>query len=132
MAKYEPMNNFFKNTRRHRRFIVEEMDIRIRANAIDETSPSAEEYRAKMLNLGGVLMEGGHPTELNRKLQIEMIVPENVQISITGRVTSCHPAKTKDKRYDVGIEFMSMSEKDRIKLKQFIQWLYLKDAGFTE
>jgi Tfp pilus assembly protein PilZ len=132
MAKYEPMNNFLKNTRRHRRFAVEEMDIRIRANVAAETSSSAEDYRVKMLNLGGVLMECGHPSELNRRLLIEMTLPENACLSITGRVTSCHPSKAKDKLFDVGIEFMSMSEHDRTKIKQFIHWLYLKDAGFTE
>jgi hypothetical protein len=111
---------------------VDMMDIRIRAKTASETSSAAEDYVTIMINLGGLLMEGLRPHQLESKLLLDMIFPENVRISLTGRVTSCHFAKSKDDLYDVGIEFVSMTETDRTKLKKFIHWLYLKDAGFTE
>jgi Tfp pilus assembly protein PilZ len=111
---------------------VDMIDIRIRTKTADETPLAAEDFMVKMLNLGGVLMEGGHLHEFNRTLLMEIALPDNVRISLTGRVTSCLPVKAKDGRYDVGIEFISMIEQDRTKLKKFIHWLYLKDAGFTE
>ena len=132
MEKYEPLNNFFKNKRRHRRFAVDMMDIRIRAKTAAGTSAAAVDYKVKMLSLGGTLMEGDRLHELESKLLMEMTLPENVRISLTGRVTSCLSAKAKGGRYDVGAEFISMTEQDRTKLKKFIHWLYLKDAGFTE
>lgn len=133
MEKYEPLNNFFKNKRRHRRFVVDMLDIRIQAKTAAETTAAAEDYRTKMLNLGGVLMEGDHIHELNSNLAIEMTLPDNVRISLTGRVTSCIPPKdSKGRRYEIGLEFSAVREHDRTKLKKFIHWLYLKDAGFTE
>lgn len=111
---------------------MEGMDIRIQSKAEAETSGPSQDYRVISINLGGALMEGESSHRQENKLFMELLLPENVRISLTGRVTSCHLSKANDKRYDVGIEFMSMSEEDRVKLKQFIQWLYLKDAGFTE
>ena len=132
MEKYEPLNKFFKNTRRHRRFDVETMDIRVRAKAESETSASAEDYKVISINLGGALMEGSISHKRESRLLMEVLLPENVRISITGRITSCHSSKSTGKLYDVGIEFVSMSEPDKAILKKFIHWLYLKDAGFTE
>ena len=122
MKKYEPLNRFFKNTRRHRRFAVDMMDICIQAKTGAETSSSAEDYSAKMLNLGGVLMEGDRLHIPESKLIMEMTLPENVRIPLTGRVTSCITAKnSRGSRYDVGVEFISMTERDRTELKKFIQ-----------
>lgn len=132
MAKYEPLNNYFKNTRRHRRFPVDMMDIRLRVKDSAETTDAAEDYIAIMINLGGVLMEGERPQQLESKLIMDMTFPEKIRISLTGRVTSCHPSKSRGNLYDIGIEFISMTERDKAKLKKFIHWLYLKDAGFTE
>ncbi len=132
MEKYEPLNKFFKNTRRHRRFAVDGLDIRITAKTATEKSATGD-YIVKMLSLGGVLMTGDHPHELESKLLMDMTLPENVRISFTGRVTSCLALKQgKGESYEIGIQFADMSEQDKTKLKKFIHWLYLKDAGFTE
>lgn len=133
MEKYEPLNRFFKNTRRHRRFVVDMMDIRVTAKTAAGTSAAPVDYIVKMLSLGGVLMTGDYMQELESKLLMDMALPKNVRLSLTGRVTSC--LTTKDStvtRYEVGIEFIDISEPDKTKLKKFIHWLYLKDAGFTE
>ena len=133
MEKYEPLNKFFKNTRRHRRFVVDMMDIRITAKTAAEKSAASGDSIVKMLSLGGVLMTGDHPHEPESKLLMDMTLPENVHISFTGRVTCCVPKEDdKGMRHNIGIEFIEMSEHDRTKLKKFIYRLYLKDAGFAE
>ncbi len=131
MEKYEPLNDFFKNKRRHRRFEVEAMGIGIRAKPTSPESSDSENCRALKLNLGGVLMTSDHAHELNSKLMIEMTLPDNVLVSLVGRVTSCLPAKNRDAGYEVGIEFRYITEQDRNKLKKFIHRLYMEDAGFT-
>lgn len=133
MEKYEPLNKFFKNTRRHRRFVVDMMDIRITAKTAAEKSAASGDCIVKMLSLGGVLMTGDHPHEPESKLLMDMTLPENVHISFTGRVTSCLAVKqSRGESYDIGIRFAGMSEQDKTKLKKFIHSLYIKDAGFTE
>ena len=133
MEKYEPLNKFFKNTRRHRRFAVDMMDIHITAKTTSEKSAASEDYFVKMLSLGGVLMTADRPHELENKLLMDLTLPENVRISCTGRVTSCLSVKrNRGVRYDIGVQFSDMSEEDKTKLKKFIHWLYLKDAGFAE
>lgn len=133
MEKYEPLNNFFKNKRRHRRFAVDGLDVHVRTQDADRASAAPEDYIAKMLNLGGMLIESSRPHEQHGKLRFELTLPEKVSLSITGRVTFCLSSKdVKGARYEVGIEFTDMSEQDKTKLKKFIHWLYLKDAGFTE
>ena len=132
MEKYEALNKFLNNTRRHRRFPVDMMDIRVRTKTEADTSVPSEDYKAISINLGGALMEGEVPHKQESRLLMYVLLPENVRISLTGRVTSCHASKSAGKLYDVGIEFVSMSVPDKAILKKFIHWLYLKDAGFAE
>jgi len=133
MKEYEPLNKFFKNTRRHRRFAVDTMDIRISAKTAVGKNTAPEDYIVKMLSLGGVLMTGDRLHELETKLLMDMTLPENVRISFAGRVTSCLPVNNdRGMRYDIGVQFADLPEKGKTELKKFIHWLYLKDAGFTE
>ncbi len=112
---------------------MDALDIRISARPVGETSAAAENYKVKMINLGGVLMESGQMHEQEARLLVEMNLPDNVRVSMKGRVTTCLAVKGSDvARYDVGIEFTDISDQDKAKLKKFIHWLYLKDAGFTE
>ncbi len=128
----DELNKFFKNTRRHRRFDMDAMNIRIRAETSGKSTAS-ETYTIKMLSLGGALMTGDTPHEPESKLMLDMTLPENVRVSFTGTVTSCLAVNHKEGvLYDIGVRFADMSEQDKTKLKKLIQWLYLKDAGFTE
>ncbi len=132
MEKNE-LNKFFRNTRRHRRFDMDAMNIRITAETASGKSTACETYAIKMLSLGGALMTGDNPHEPDSKLMLDMTLPENVRVSFTGTVTSCLAVKHEGGvLYDIGVRFGDMSEQDKIELKKLIHWLYLKDAGFTE
>src|SRR4030042_6291827 len=71
-------------------------------------------YKVKSLSLGGMLIESEHPLEIESKFPMEIkTLTENSYIQFLGRVASCLLIKNKDiEHYDIGIEFIEMSEKD--------------------
>lgn len=132
MEKGKRLNHFFKNRRRYSRFVVDRLDIRISVKA-SEASPVDDYYDVKMLSLGGALIEGVRLQEPESNLMIDMTLPRNVHLSLTGTVTACRPTKdSADRHYDIGIKFADMPERERAKLKKFIQRLYLEDAEFIK
>jgi len=82
-------------------------------------------YKVKSLSLGGMLIESEHPLEIESKLPMEIkTLTENRHIKFLGRVTSCLLIKNKDiEHYDIGIEFVEMSENDREILVELIRVL---------
>ncbi len=126
MEQGKRLNHFFKNRRRYRRFAVDKMDIRISLRAAANSSAD-DSYKVKMLNLGGVLMEGVRLQEPESNLLIEMTLPGNVRLSLTGTVTACRPTKDSSKNYEVGIKFTNMPERERAKLLSLIQRLHIQD-----
>jgi hypothetical protein len=83
-----------------------------------------ESYKVKSLSLGGMLIESGHSLEIESKLPVEMILNEEISIKLLGRIIHCLLVKDKDiEHYDIGIEFIEISEKDREILGEFIRLL---------
>jgi c-di-GMP-binding flagellar brake protein YcgR len=82
-------------------------------------------YKVKILSLGGMLIESEHPLEIESKLPMEIkTLTENSYIKFLGRVASCLLIKNKDiEHYDIGIEFIEMSENDREILVELIRVL---------
>jgi c-di-GMP-binding flagellar brake protein YcgR len=77
------------------------------------------------LGLGGMLIETKQRMDIDLKYSMEINFPEGEQsIKLLGRIASClEIPETSPKRYDVGIEFIEISEKDSSKLKEFIDFL---------
>jgi c-di-GMP-binding flagellar brake protein YcgR len=77
------------------------------------------------LGSGGMLIETEHLMNIDLKYSMEISFPEGEQsIKFLGRIASClEIPDTSPKRYDVGIEFIEISAKDRSKLKEFIDFL---------
>jgi hypothetical protein len=83
-----------------------------------------ESYKVKSLSLGGMLIESEHSLEIESKLPMEIILNEEICIKFLGRIIHCLLVKNKDiEHYDIGIEFIEMSEKDREILGEFIRLL---------
>jgi c-di-GMP-binding flagellar brake protein YcgR len=82
-------------------------------------------YKVKILSLGGMLIESEHPLEIESKLPMEIkTLTENSYIKFLGRVASCLLIKNKDiEHYDIGVEFIEMSENDREILVELIRVL---------
>ncbi|MBI5847247.1 MAG: PilZ domain-containing protein [Nitrospirae bacterium] len=91
----------------------------------------AETYRVKKLSLGGLLIESSHGLETDTRIYMGITLPEDMQLSFTGRVASCIVSPDTASCFEVGIEILDMPEPDRQKLKEFIRRLYLDDAGFS-
>lgn len=73
-------------------------------------------YDVKKLSLSGMLVEAEYPLDLNSQYDMELFIGENV-LDIVGRVAYC--MKT-DSNYDIGIEFIKMSDNDKKLLKSFL------------
>jgi len=83
-----------------------------------------EAYRVKILSLGGMLIESSHSLEVESTLPMELIFPEDKSIIFQGRVASCLQEKGKDLvHYDIGIDFVNMTEKDKEILHKIIRLL---------
>jgi len=83
-----------------------------------------EKYRTKNLSLGGMLIESQHALEVGKSIQMELFLLGDEHISLTGRVASCNViAGRKQEIYDIGIEFVSISEDNTERLEATIQLL---------
>ena len=84
-----------------------------------------DSYYVKMIGLGGMLIESKEELDIESRFPMEMTFSEDMKpIKFLGRTAYCMeiPGKT-PKRYDTGIEFIEMNEKDRARLKEFIDIL---------
>jgi c-di-GMP-binding flagellar brake protein YcgR len=78
-------------------------------------------YKVKNIGLGGMLIESEHLLEIEGKLPMEMILNEEASIKFLGRIINCLLVKDKDiEHYDIRVEFIEMSEKDKEILVKFL------------
>jgi c-di-GMP-binding flagellar brake protein YcgR len=79
-------------------------------------------YKIKSLSFGGMLIESRHPLEIESRFPMKVkTLTENSYLKFLGRVASCLLIKGNDiEHYDVGIEFIEMSQKDREILGELI------------
>jgi c-di-GMP-binding flagellar brake protein YcgR len=83
-----------------------------------------EKYKIKNISLGGMLIESEHALEVKKSIQMEIFLLGDEHINLTGRVASCNVIAGKEpKIYDIGIEFISISEDNTKKLNAIIQLL---------
>lgn len=86
-----------------------------------------ETFVVKSLSLGGLLGETFNEVQVNSEFPMQLFLPKaDSSIKLYGRVASCEPVKGRDpKLYNIGIEFMEMSEDNRLRLDRFIHSLLL-------
>jgi hypothetical protein len=71
-----------------------------------------------------MLIESSHSLEAESTVPMEIISPEDKSIIFQGRVASCLQKKGEDlMHYDIGIDFVNMTEKDREILNEIIRLL---------
>ena len=83
---------------------------------------SARTSYAKKISLGGMLVELDDAIQLERRFPLALFLPrQDISIKVQGRVASCieMPGK-RGKRFDVGIEFLEMADKDKARLSRFL------------
>lgn len=80
-------------------------------------------YEVKNISLSGMLVETESPFEINVTYEMELLVNEN-RVNIIGKVSNCVKIVSEDfDKYDIGIEFIEMSDKDKEILKSFLDAL---------
>ena len=80
-----------------------------------------DDYKVKTISLGGMLIECLRNLEIESRIPMEMFIHDDNPLKFVGRVASCQGIdKEGQKQYDIGIEFLDLTEKDREVLASFI------------
>jgi hypothetical protein len=88
-----------------------------------------QSYRVRNISLGGMLIESEDALEIGKKLSLQISRSDVKSIKVMGRVVSCIAMDESDQaHYNIGIEFLSITETDREKLKEFI--CLIENMGF--
>jgi Tfp pilus assembly protein PilZ len=89
-----------------------------------------DSYKIKMLSIGGMLIMSDCPLEVEDQVPMEISINKENQIKFLGRIASCFLIKnTKPETYELGIEFLGMTDKDRHLLVEFIGLLDNRDTS---
>jgi c-di-GMP-binding flagellar brake protein YcgR len=80
-----------------------------------------EEYKVIKISQRGMLIESDYVLQHQDIIPMEMTISDTQSIALWGKIVMCKTMNDADYlRYEVGIEFIDMSETDRATLKQFI------------
>ena len=79
----------------------------------------------KTISLGGMLIESERAPKIEGRYLMKLPLPrESKPIRIKGRVACVIPWKeSRNPRFDIGVEFLTMDEPDKVRLNSFIQSL---------
>jgi len=96
--------------------------VRVRIDAQGKATVNfPENYKIRILSIGGMLVESERPIEIESRLSMEVFFPENTSITFLGRVASCRLVQDeKVELFHIGIEFIDMSEEHKEKLQEFV------------
>jgi len=82
------------------------------------------DYKVKVVSLSGMLIETSHALISESRIPMELSLHDDSRISFIGRVVTCQLArKNNEEHYDIGIEFMNLTDKDREVLGSFIAYV---------
>ncbi len=80
-----------------------------------------DNYIVKTISQGGMLIECQRNFEIESRMPMEMFIHDDTPLKFVGRVASCREIdKNGEKKYDTGIEFLGLTEKDREVLTSFM------------
>ena len=82
------------------------------------------DYKVKVVSLSGMLIETSHALISESRIPMELSLHDDSLISFIGRVVTCQLArKNNEEHYDIGIEFINLTDKDREVLGSFIAYV---------
>lgn len=85
------------------------------------------EYHIKRLSLSGMLVEAERDFRADLRYDMEINLGSS-KISLVGRIVNCVEFKADHGiKYDIGVEFMRMTEDDRNLLKEFLEVLEMRE-----
>jgi PilZ domain len=89
------------------------------ANAKNVTIDLAREYSVKKISLSGMLVETEYPLALDDQYDIELFLDGDA-MAIGGRIAYCRKSDAHLSQYDIGIEFVRLTDGDKELLQHFL------------
>jgi len=87
-------------------------------------------YKVKTVSLGGMLIECIRDLEVDSRIPMELSVYDDKPIKFVSRVVSCKVIDSGgQKLYDIGIEFLDLTDEDREVLATFIEYCNIVETG---
>jgi hypothetical protein len=91
------------------------------------------DFKVKVISLGGMLIECVRNLEIESRIPMEMFIHDDNHLQFVGRVASCQGIdKEGQKQYDIGIDFLDLTEKDQKVLASFIDHVAIMTNTETE
>lgn len=88
-----------------------------------------DNFKVKTISLGGMLIECLQSFDIESKIHMEMFIPDDEPLSFLGKVASSRAIdKESQKKYNIGIEFLGLTKKDREVLSSFIDQSTMSDT----
>lgn len=88
-----------------------------------------QSYRVKLISFSGMLIETERGLEKDKRYPMEVALQDGASIRFRGRVASNFEVAGPPKRYEIGIEFMEMSDTDEERLQDFLRSLSAPEPG---
>jgi hypothetical protein len=83
-----------------------------------------DSYKVKNISMVGIRIESYYCLEIGEKQLMEIAFPGEKTVMFSGKVISCFQLGDEEpKQYDIGIEFLNMSDQDKEVFKSFVKSL---------
>ena len=80
-----------------------------------------ERFTVKKLDTKGIVVESRYEMEVNHQIPLEIHITKFRPLEVTGNVAYCLSKSMEGtNRYDVGIQFVTLSERDRNRIEKFV------------
>jgi Tfp pilus assembly protein PilZ len=82
------------------------------------------DYKVKVISLSGMLIETTQALQSENRISMELSIHDDNRISFLGRVVTCKTTQEAGKEhYDIGIEFIDLTDKDKDVLTSFVAYV---------
>jgi c-di-GMP-binding flagellar brake protein YcgR len=88
------------------------------------------QFKVRSISLGGMLIQTPQSVEIGSAMPVELSLNDDTAITFTGRAVSCTRAEHEGQAYyDIRAEFIDLTDKDKMLLKTFIDYLAPMEGG---
>jgi hypothetical protein len=88
------------------------------------------QFKVKAISLSGMLIQTDLPLKVESRFPMGLSLQGDNPVDLVGRVASCQMMDEGGRtHYEIGVEFLDVTEKDKILLKTFIDNLAAMEAG---
>lgn len=86
------------------------------------------QFKVRLISLGGMLIQTPQPVAINSTIPMELSLSTDNPVMFIGRCASCTKTENAGQTlYDIGVEFTNLTDKDKMLLKTFTD--YVAKAG---